>query len=122
MFFVAFFDWIACKFEWITKTVGGAVDKVSNIGKDIKDTSSSIVSSIGDGLKTASNWFKFGSSNNSNINYARPNISKPNTQVQQYNQIRVVVNNPSFTIDVQNAIIGAMNTNGADRSLSDGLI
>jgi len=227
--FVAFFDWIASKFEWITKTVGAVVDKVSNIGKGIKDTAGNIVSSIGDGLKTASNWFKFGSddkkeksqlereieakkqagsyekyqANNTNFKIgstmkkvavatavssqlvaAQPNIqpmqpqlktvqpkeqlvkpnlklshpnlgtvnpklkvAQPNIQpmqpqlktvqpklnyapmprvqyskpkeIQQTNHIKVVVNNPSSTVDVQKAIVGAMNEKNTDRGLSD---
>lgn len=218
--FVAFFDWIASKFEWITKTVGAVVDKVSNIGKGIKDTAGDIVSGIGDGLKTASNWFKFGSDEKvvqkeqpkgktpvandpnfkmgstmkkvaiataatSQLAVAQPNIAtvqpkfnvtQPKTQIvnprlnvkqpdlgvvnpklkasqptiqtmqpqlktvqsklnyapipkvqygsktkeiQQTNHIKVVVNNPSSTVDVQKAIVGAMNEKNTDRGLSD---
>lgn len=119
--FVAFFDWIASKFEWITKTVGAVVDKVSNIGKGIKDTAGGIVDSIGDGLKTASNWFKFGSSDdNTNIKTASPKINSPaSNQVQQHNQIKVVVTNPSSDIDVAKAVADGMQNGGADRGLSD---
>jgi TP901 family phage tail tape measure protein len=158
--FEAFFNWIASKFEWITNTIGSVVDTISSIGNGISDTVSGVGDKIGSGLKTASNFFKFGNdedktetensalkpSNNTkykmgdtvkkvvaatavttqlaaaqpSINYATPNIKSPaSKQVQQNNNIKVVVQNPSSNVDVEKAIVAAMKNSGADRSLSD---
>lgn len=61
-----------------------------------------------------------------NINYATPSINSPAArQVQQNNHIRVVVNNPTSNVDVEKALVSAMNTTGtteADRGLSDEIL
>jgi len=58
--FVSFFSWIESKFAWVVNIVGTVVDKVSNIGSSIGETVGGIGANIGDGLKVASNMFKFG--------------------------------------------------------------
>lgn len=57
-----------------------------------------------------------------NINYAPvPGVEKKEIKrvVQQTNHIKVIVNNPKETVDVEKAIVNAMNSSGADRGLSD---
>ena len=121
-----FFNWISSKFDWF----GKSVSKLKSIGSSIKG----FFGFGDDEEKKASNASSKSTSQNplinsslpnanqmkSNINYATPKISSPaSKQVQQSNNIKVVVNNPSSTVDVENAIVSAMATSGADRGLSD---
>lgn len=101
-FFSELFASIKNGFNWL----GSSFNKVKGIGSSIKS------------------FFGFGgdSSPGEKANAAaKPmQISKPaSSQVQQTNHIKVNVNNPNSTVDVEKAITNAMNKGGADRGLSD---
>lgn len=56
-----------------------------------------------------------------NLNYAQIPETKKETAkpVQQTNHIKVIVNNPSSTVEVEKAVVKAMANGGNDRGLSD---
>ena len=103
------FKYLSSKFEWF----GKAAAKVKSIG-------SSIAGFFGFGGDDSSNGSSSDSPQSSNIKMASPKINSPaGNQVQQNNNIRVVVQNPSSNVDVENAIVNAMNKSSNDRNLSD---
>ncbi|RXJ86959.1 phage tail tape measure protein [Arcobacter sp. CECT 8985] len=94
------FNWLSSKFEWF----GNAVKKMRGLGSSIKS------------------FFGFGS-DDKKVAATTPRamkINKPVAQnVAQTNHIKVNVNNPGSNVDVEKAIVSAMNKGGADRGLSD---
>ena len=123
--FEDFFNWIASKFEWVNGLIGGTVGFFSDIG-----------SSIGDGLKTASNFFKVDKENekdymvfdekqnqNSGLKYSSLPADKKditgNKDIQQTNHIQVTVNNPTSTVDVQKGIQDGLASKKSSTNLSD---
>lgn len=99
--FNGFFDGLTKRFTWI----GAAIEKVKSIGSSVKS------------------FFGFGSDQAAatpGVNKSTPmKINKPTPmQTQQTNHIKVEVNNPHSTVDVEKAITNAMK-NGADRNLND---
>ena len=123
--FEDFFNWIASKFEWVNGLIGGTVGFFSDIG-----------SSIGDGLKTASNFFKVDKENekdymvfdekqnqNSGLKYSSLPADKKdvigNNDIKQTNHIQVTVNNPASTVDVQKGIQDGLASKKSSTNLSD---
>ena len=103
------FKYLSSKFEWF----GKAAAKVKSIG-------SSIAGFFGFGGDDSSTGSSSDSQQSSNIKMASPKINSPaGNQVQQNNNIRVVVQNPSSNVDVENAIVNAMNKSSNDRNLID---
>lgn len=99
-FFVDFFATLKSKFAWL----GSAVSKVKSFGSSIK----SFFGFGPDEQKTAA------------VTPRAMKINKPAAQnVAQTNHIKVNVNNPGSNVDVEKAIVSAMNKGGADRGLSD---
>lgn len=123
--FEDFFNWIASKFEWVNGLIGGTVGFFSDIG-----------SSIGDGLKTASNFFKVDKEKekdymvfdekqkeNTGLNYTplpadKKDVIRANN-TQQTNHIQVIVNNPTSTVDVQKGIQDGLASKKSSTNLSD---
>lgn len=123
--FEDFFNWIASKFEWVNGLIGGTVGFFSDIG-----------SSIGDGLKTASNFFKVDKEKekdymvfdekqkeNTGLNYKPLPADKKDViganNTQQTNHIQVTVNNPTSTVDVQKGIQDGLANKKSSTNLSD---
>lgn len=99
-FFVDFFATLKSKFAWL----GSAVSKVKSFGSSIKS------------------FFGFGSDDKKTaaVTPRAMKINKPAAQnVAQTNHIKVNVNNPASNVEVEKAIVSAMNRDGADRGLSD---
>ncbi|RYA23888.1 phage tail tape measure protein [Malaciobacter halophilus] len=91
------FNWLSSKFEWF----GSAVSKMRSIGSSVKS------------------FFGFGSDDKKTSTTPRAmKINKPAAQnVAQTNHIKVNVNNPGSNVDVEKAIVSAMNK--GDRGLTD---
>ena len=123
--FEDFFNWIASKFEWVNGLIGGTVGFFSDIG-----------SSIGDGLKTASNFFKVDKEKekdymvfdekqkeNTGLNYKPLPADKKDViganNTQQTNHIQVTVNNSTSTVDVQKGIQDGLANKKSSTNLSD---
>jgi len=134
--FESFFDWIASKFAWIT-------DIVSSIGNGISNVVGGIGKNIGEGLKTASNWFKLDESTNQRqveqtgaFGFGSPQDaiqnSSPSQDVLKTNQplqaksspqragnttnsVKIEVHNPSSDVDVERAVHKALNQNEQSR-------
>jgi len=130
------FDWLSSKFEWFGKSVsklksiGSAIKSFFGFGGDEKDQK------------------KDKSANNPNFNpgatmkkvavatavstqlvasqpqYTLPvqKIQKEKPSIQQIYHVKVIVNNPSSSIDIEKAIKRAMLQQGTDRNLSDEVI
>lgn len=108
------FDWLSSKFDWF----GKSVSKIKGIGSSIK----SFFGFGDDEKEKAAAGPTNGITQNPSIKYASPKINSPAAKdVQQTNNIKVVVQNPSSTVDVEKAIVNAMANGGADRGLSDDL-
>lgn len=56
--FEDFFNWIASKFEWISGLISNTIGVLKDITNAVGDKVSAVGSAIGDGLKTASDFFK----------------------------------------------------------------
>lgn len=111
----SFFSWISSKFDLFGKSVsklksiGSSVANFFGFGDDEKE----------DNTKAAA--AKKVSIAQPSMNYATPNISNPASQKNQNitQHIKVNVQNPSSTVEVETAIRNAMANGGADRGLSD---
>lgn len=134
--FEDFFNWIAGKFEWINNLIGSTIGVLKDIGNSIGEKATQFGNAVGDGLKTASNFFKVDKENekkymvfdekqkgNSGLNYATLPTDKKditgNKDIQQTNHINVTVNNPKSTVDVQKGIQDAMANKKSNTQLSD---
>lgn len=129
------FNWIASKFEWM----GTALEKVKGMGSKIKNffgfgdeeeedknkPANNSNYKVGETLKKATASVAAASSiavAQPNLNYAQmPKIDTTPKNQQVVQHIKVVVNNPSSTVDVEKALRNAMANGGADRGLSDDL-
>lgn len=107
------FDWLSSKFAWF----GKSVTKLKSMGSSIKG----FFGFGGDEEKGSSAKANPGVTQNPSMNYSKPNISRPATQKNQNitQHIKVNVQNPSSTVEVETAIRNAMLNGGADRGLSD---
>ena len=115
--FEDFFNWLASKFQWINELISNTLGALANIGTTIGNKAVEMGSVIGDGLKSASQFFTIDhkankpAENESKLNYTPLPIDKKdvvNKDVQQTNHIQVTVNNPSSTVDVQKGVTNAL--------------
>ena len=123
--FEEFFNWIGSKFEWVNGAIGSTLGFFKDVGNG-----------IGDGLKSASNFFKIdkgedkstlnsldGKSNSAGLNYSPLPTDKNdivgNGGVKQTNNIQVTVNNPESTVDVTKGIQDAMASKKSNNYLND---
>ena len=115
--FEDFFNWISGKFEWINNLIGGTIGTLKDIGNTIGEKASEFGTSIGNGLKSASNFFKIDKGYSSLP--TDKNEVAGNGGVKQTNHIQVTVNNPESTVDVQKGIQDAMASKKSNNYLSD---
>ena len=104
--FEDFFNWIGSKFEWVNGAIGSTLGFFKDVGNG-----------IGDGLKSASNFFKIDKEYSSLP--TDKNEVAGNGGVKQTNNIQVTVNNPESTVDVQKGIQDAMASKKSNNYLSD---
>jgi len=142
------FNWLASKFDWLGKAVGKLKSIGSKIkgffgfGDDEEKKEKTPANNTNFKMGSTMKKVAVATAVSSQLVAAQPNIqpmqpqlrttppklnyapmprvqySKPK-EIQQTNHIKVVVNNPSSTVDVQRAIVGAMNEKNTDRGLSD---
>ena len=115
--FEDFFNWLASKFQWINELISNTLGALANIGATIGNKAVEMGSAIGDGLKSASQFFTIDhkanktAENESKLNYTALPVDKKdviNKDTQQTNQIQVTDNNPSSTVDVQKGVTNAL--------------
>jgi len=142
------FNWLSNKFDWIGKAVGkfkSIGSKIKNFfgfgdnekkkeKKPVNNTSFKMGSTMKKVATATAISTSLAASQPSiqpmqpqlkvvqpKLNYApmpKVQYSKPK-EMRQTNHIKVIVNNPSSTVDVQKAIVNAMNDIDNDRGLSD---
>jgi len=115
-----FFNWISDKISIVGETISSFAS-FFGFGDDEEDTTKK--SKVGGTLKKATASMVVGSqlaTAQPNLSYAQMPDIQPKTQTQQITQhVKVVINNPADTVEVEKAIRNAMANGGADRSLSD---
>ena len=134
--FEDFFNWIASKFEWISGLISNTIGVLKDITNAVGDKVSAVGSAIGDGFKTASNFFKIDEdkekdymvfdekqNQNSGLKYSSLPADKKdvigNNDIKQTNHIQVTVNNPTSTVDVQKGIQDGLASKKSSTNLSD---
>lgn len=112
------FDWLGSKFEWF----GNTVSKIKGLGESVKkffglggDEKSSVVKKV---IATTAATTQLATAQPNYVDIKKPDYKRPES-INQTNHIKIIVNNPASTVDMEKAIVNGMKKAKADKGLSD---